>query len=164
MLEIGTCKLDLRGGRTHYLHDVLYALEVRWNIVFVLALLQLDFNIAFVDYCVKIYLDNIFYNSGFVSNGFIVLDIVNVSVNYDASIYVVQNSSTTNDSSIITWNARLGHIEQDRLYRLAKISLLGSHCPFMSIALLEKQLNYYLAKVKELVVHHSLFIQTFVAQ
>jgi len=36
---IDTCKLDLRGGRTLYLHDVLYALEVQRNLVSVLALL-----------------------------------------------------------------------------------------------------------------------------
>ena len=68
----------------------------------VLALLLLGFNIAFIGCCVKIYLDNIFYGSGFVLNGFMVLDIVNVSINDDASIYVVQNSSITNDSVIIT--------------------------------------------------------------
>jgi hypothetical protein len=62
----------------------------------------LGFNIAFIGCCVKIYLDNIFYGSGFVLNGFMVLDIVNVSINDDASIYVVQNSSITNDSVIIT--------------------------------------------------------------
>ena len=75
----------------------------------VLTLLQLGFNIGFVG-CVKIHLDNIFYDSGFVLNGFMVLDTVNVSINYDALIYVVQNSSTINDSNIITWHARLGHI------------------------------------------------------
>jgi hypothetical protein len=55
-----------------------------------------------------------------------VLDTVNVSINYDASIYVVQNSSIINDSNIITRHARLGHIRQDRLHRLARASLLGS--------------------------------------
>jgi hypothetical protein len=70
--------------------------------VSVLALLLLGFNIVFIGCCVKIYLDNIFYGSGFVLNGFMVLDIVNVSINDDASIYVVQNSSITNDSVIIT--------------------------------------------------------------
>ena len=55
-----------------------------------------------------------------------VLDTVNVSINYDASIYIVQNSSTINDSNIITWHARLGHIGQDRLHRLARAALLGS--------------------------------------
>jgi hypothetical protein len=113
VLGIGTCKLNLRGGRTLYLYDVLYALEVQQNLVYVLALLQLGFNIALVGCCVKMHLDNIFYGSGFVLNGFMVLDTVNVSINYDASIYVVQNSSTINDSNIITWHARLGHIRQD---------------------------------------------------
>jgi len=126
MLGIGTCKLDLRGGRTLYLHDVLYAPEVRRNLVSVLALLHLGFNIAFVSCYVKIHLDNIFYGFGFVLNGFMVLDTVNVSINYDASIYVVQNSSTINDSNIITWHARLGHIRQDQLHRLARAGLLGS--------------------------------------
>jgi hypothetical protein len=110
VLGIGTCKLDLRGGCTLYLHDVLYALKVQRNLVSVLALLQLGFNLAFVGCCVKIHLDNVFYGSGFVLNGFMVLDTVNVSINYDTSIYVVQNSSTINDSNIITWHARLGHI------------------------------------------------------
>jgi hypothetical protein len=94
--------------------------------VSVLALLQLGFNIAFVGCYVKIQLDNIFYGSGFVLNGFMVLDTNNVSINYDASIYVVQNSSIVNDSNIITWHARLGHIGQDRLHRLTRAGLLGS--------------------------------------
>jgi len=55
-----------------------------------------------------------------------VLDTVNVSINDDASIYVVQNSSTTNNSDIIIWYARLGHIGQDRLHRLTRADLLGS--------------------------------------
>jgi len=55
-----------------------------------------------------------------------VLDTVNVSINDDASIYVVQNSSTTNNSDIIIWYARLGHIGQDRLHRLTRAGLLGS--------------------------------------
>ena len=53
-----------------------------------------------------------------------VLDTVNVSINYDASIYIVQNSSTINDSNIITWHARLGHIGHDRLHRLVRAGLL----------------------------------------
>jgi hypothetical protein len=38
VLGIGTCKLDLQGGHTLYLHDV-YTPEVWWNIMYVLALL-----------------------------------------------------------------------------------------------------------------------------
>jgi hypothetical protein len=62
---------------------------------------------VFLGCCVKIYLDNIFYDSSFVLNGFMVLDTVNVSINDDVSIYGVQNFSTTNNSDIITWYARL---------------------------------------------------------
>jgi len=70
--------------------------------------------------------DNIFYGSGFVLNVFKLLNIVNVSVNDDAFIYVVQNSNTTNSSDIIIWHARLGNIGQDRLHKLARAGLLGS--------------------------------------
>ena len=67
-----------------------------------------------------------FYGSGFVLNGFMVSDTINVSINDDAFIYVVQNSSTTNNIDIIIWYARLGHIGQDRLHRLTGAGLLGS--------------------------------------
>jgi len=55
----------------------------------------------FVGCCVKIYMDNIFYGSSFVLNGFMVLDTVNVSIKDDASIYIIQSSSTTNNSDIM---------------------------------------------------------------
>ena len=84
MLGIDTCKLDLQGNHILYRSSC--------NLVSVLTLLQLGFNITFVGYCVKIYLDNIFYCFGFVLNGFIVLDIINISINNDVSIYIVENS------------------------------------------------------------------------
>ena len=58
VLGIGTCKLEWRGGRTLYLHDVLYAPEVQRNLVSVLVLLELGFSIMFENGCVKILLDN----------------------------------------------------------------------------------------------------------
>jgi hypothetical protein len=45
--------------------------------------------------------DNIFYGSSFVLNGFMVLNIVNVSIKDDASIYIVQSSITTNNNDIM---------------------------------------------------------------
>ena len=59
--EISTCKLELRKGRTLYLHDVLYASKVQRNLVFVLVLLELGFSIIFENGCVKILLDNVYY-------------------------------------------------------------------------------------------------------
>ena len=41
---IGTCKLVLQGGRTLLLHDVLYAPQICQNLIFMLVLLKLGFN------------------------------------------------------------------------------------------------------------------------
>ena len=100
VLGIDTCKLELRGGHTLYLHDVLYAPKVQRNLVFVLVLLELVFSIMFGNGCVKILLDNIYYDFGYLLNGFMVLDTVNIFINDDTSIYVVGNSSVSNDSVI----------------------------------------------------------------
>ena len=81
VLGIGTCKLELRRGPTLYLHDVLYALEVRRNLVSVLILLELGFHIMFESGCVKVFLGNVYYGSRYFSNGFMVLDTVNVLIN-----------------------------------------------------------------------------------
>ena len=82
-----------------------------------------------------------------------VLDTVNIFINYDASIYVVQNSSTINDSNIITWQARLGHIRQNQLYRLARASLLGSltkeELPVCKHCLAKKTTRLPFGKVKK---------------
>uniref|UniRef100_A0A2N9IJL4 CCHC-type domain-containing protein n=1 Tax=Fagus sylvatica TaxID=28930 RepID=A0A2N9IJL4_FAGSY len=47
VLGIGTYKLDLRGGRTLLLHDVLYAPEIRRNLLSLLVLLRLGFQFVF---------------------------------------------------------------------------------------------------------------------
>ena len=44
---IDTCKLDLLGGRTLFLHDVLFALEIRRNLVFVVSLVGLGYCLHF---------------------------------------------------------------------------------------------------------------------
>ena len=47
VLGIGTYKLLMRKSRTLYLHDVLYAPEVCWNLVYVVVLVKLGFKIVF---------------------------------------------------------------------------------------------------------------------
>ena len=73
MLGIGTYKLVIRKGHTLYLHDVLYAPEVRRNLIYVVVLLQLSFKILFEKYCVNVLLDNVCCRSSFMLDGFIVL-------------------------------------------------------------------------------------------
>ena len=92
-----------------------------------------------------------------------VLDIVNVFINDDTSIYVVGNSSVNNDNKSVIWHARLRHIGQDRLKRLAQIGFLRSlakvntSTPFCDI-------YYHLAKLREPLVNYSLFILISMAQ
>ena len=47
VLGIGTRKLIMRKGHTLYLHDVLYAPEVRWNLVSEVVLVKLGFKTVF---------------------------------------------------------------------------------------------------------------------
>ena len=74
VLRIGTCNLVMLKGRTLYQHYVLYALEVRRNLVFVVVLFQLGFKIVFEKDCVNVLLDNACYESDFMLDGFILLD------------------------------------------------------------------------------------------
>ena len=57
---IGTCKLVMHGGRTFFLHDVLFSLEIRQNLVYVLVLLKFGFNLNFHATGVDLFLDSTF--------------------------------------------------------------------------------------------------------
>ena len=93
VLGIGNCKLLMRKGRTLYFHDVLYAPEVRQNLVSVVVLVKLGFKIVFEQDYVKVLLDNIVYGYGFLSDRFIVLD--TIPINKTTSVFVSENSSSS---------------------------------------------------------------------
>ena len=59
-----------------------------------------------------------------MSNWFIVLD--TILINKTTFVFVTGNSSSSSFVNDVKWHARLGHIGQDRLKRLAKAGLLGS--------------------------------------
>ena len=71
---IGTSKLVLRGGRTLLLHDVLYAPQICRNLIPVLVLLKLGFNMYLAKNNIELSLGTTHYGSGYVLNGFIVMD------------------------------------------------------------------------------------------
>ena len=122
VLGIGTCKLLMQKNRTLYLYDVLYASKVRWNLVSIVVLVKLGFKIVFEQDCVKVLLDNIVYGYGFMSDEFIILDII--PINETIYVFVTGNSSSSSSVNDVEWHAKLGHIGQDHLKRLAKASLL----------------------------------------
>ena len=76
VLRIGTYKLELRGGRTLLLHDVLYTPEIRRNLLSIVTLLRLGFWFFFLRiimfYCiweqfimVLVLFQMIFFNFGY---------------------------------------------------------------------------------------------------
>jgi len=127
---IGTCKVDLRGGRSLMLHDVLYAPEIRRNLVSVFVLLEVGFDLFCSRNGIRITLDNVFYGFGLLYDRFIVLDCNPSTYDYYVDRCVMACYSSNNEIDVITWHARLGHIGQDRMNRLAKEGHLG---PFSKI-------------------------------
>ncbi|OMO94612.1 hypothetical protein CCACVL1_05905 [Corchorus capsularis] len=75
VLGIGTYKLEMRGGRTLLLHDVLYAPEIRRNLFSVITMLGLGFRFAFEGNKVDIFLGTTYYGCGFVPKQWEMLDI-----------------------------------------------------------------------------------------
>ena len=75
---------------------MLYAPKVRRNLVSIVVLLQLGFKIVFEKDCVNVLLDNVCYESGFMVDGFIVLD--SIPINTNTSTFVT--GSFSNDSLV----------------------------------------------------------------
>ena len=151
VLGIGTYKLIMRKGRTLYLHGVLYAPEVRRNLVSIVVLVKLGFKIVFEQDCVKVLLDNVVYGYGFLSYGFIVLD--TIPINKSTSVFAIGNSSGNSVVNAIKWHVRQGHIGEDHLKRLAKTGLLGPiekiDLPVCEKCLQERQKDCLLEKPRE---------------
>ncbi|WCJ29450.1 Retrovirus-related Pol polyprotein from transposon TNT 1-94 [Euphorbia peplus] len=122
VLGIGTCELRLREGQTLVLHDVLFAPKIRRNLVSVTSLLRIGFNFLFAHNSLRICLDDQFYGQGYVLNGLTILDIDHRNKSFS---YSTTSSSYVNDKDVSLWHARLNHIGQDRMKRLAKEGLLG---------------------------------------
>ena len=104
----------------------MHALEIRRNLVFVIVLFSLGFKLHFHDSVLELYLGTTFIGSGFLLDGFIILDVKNDALKgTNKSYYSLITSSRNIYDETITWHARLGHIGQERMNRLAKENLLG---------------------------------------
>ena len=96
---IGTYKLDLRGGHTLLFHDVLYAPEIRRNLLSLLVLLRLGFRFVFQNNYVFLYLGTIYYGNSFISSGFMVLNID--YYNNDGLVFLLTSSNDLSNSSVV---------------------------------------------------------------
>ena len=88
---------------TLFLHDVLYAPDIRRNLVFMLVLLSLGFNLNFHDSVMELYLGTTYYGSGFILDGFMVLDIDKyVLSSTNDNYYSLMTSSRNECDNVIT--------------------------------------------------------------
>ena len=106
---VGTCKLVLDNDRTLLLHDVLFEPDIRRNIISVAVLMGLGYLWRFYDSVVDLYFNNSLVCNGYLNHGFIVLKTICNNADSSNEIFHVTNS-VTNESHIICWHARLGHI------------------------------------------------------
>ncbi|KAK2971565.1 hypothetical protein RJ640_017934 [Escallonia rubra] len=124
VLGLGTSKLEMQGGRVLYLHDVLNALKILRNFFSILSLPKLGFSFQFWGNKLDIFHKTIFYGFGYLSNDFMVLDIVNNPC-YDSSFSLLAFVDNAHDDSV-KWHARFDHIGHDRMVKLAREGLLSS--------------------------------------
>ena len=125
VLGICSYQLKLRNGRILLLHDVLYAPGVQCNLLSVLAMLKMDFAFHFKGSVLHIDLEDQSYATGRLVNDFFVLNLeFDNDIETGVSYIAASSSDMIKDS--LNWHARLGHIGQDRMARLAREGLLGS--------------------------------------
>ena len=124
MKRVGTCKLDLQGGRILYIHDVLHSPEIRRTLVSITALLRLGYCLNFYENSVDIFHNTVYFGCGHIVDGFIVLNTKYVEC-YSGVCFSLFTQSSNNDLNVNVWHARFGHIGQERMNRLACDGLLG---------------------------------------
>ena len=84
-------------------------------------MLRLGFQFIFENNYVLLHLGTIYYGCGFISNGFLILDIE--YYNNDSLFFLTSSDNASNNS--IIWHARLGHIGQEMMTRLVREGLMG---------------------------------------
>ena len=88
-------------------------------------LLELGYYFTFHGVFLEIFLNSVVIGTGHLINGFIVLDTILDGSSYNNNSFSYVTSSSNNEINTITWYARLGHIGQERMYRLARKGMLG---------------------------------------
>ena len=100
--------------------------DIRRNLLSVITMLGLGFKFVFEGSKIDIFLGTTNYGSGFISNGLMILNIDYFSSNNvnESFSWIATNDNVCNN--FVKWHARLGHIKQDKMNRLARENLLGS--------------------------------------
>lgn len=84
--------LELHGGRTLLLYDILYALGIQRNLVHISILLGLGYILNFHDRCI-VYYGYVYHGAGHLLNGFFLLNYDYYGSGYANSYFFLISSS-----------------------------------------------------------------------
>lgn len=98
---------------------IIYAQEIRWNLVSIIVLLQFHFKLVFS--CVGL---KLFQISFFTGSSKLEIDFIMLNVEYSGIESLLNDSSssfiTSDDVDMNVWQTGTGHIGYDRINRLSK--------------------------------------------
>ena len=86
--------------------------------------MQFGYALNFYGACLNVFFGKTFYGYGYLLDGFIVMDVDN-GFYYNSNSFSLFTSFNISNNDVNIWHARLGHIGQQRMDRLAKEGLLG---------------------------------------
>jgi len=117
---LGVRTLRLRGGNKQLFHDALYAPGVRRSLFCFVLLLRIGFSFSFRTDGLDLFYNGNSFGHATLKGDFIILDLDNTCGNTSTTFVSYFDSN----SESVKWQARLNHMGEDRIGRLAKEGLL----------------------------------------
>ena len=78
--------------------------------------MQFGYALNFYSTCLNVFFRKTFYESGYLLDGFIIMNVENVSY-YNSNSFSLFTSFNISNNDVNIWHARLGHIGQQRMDR-----------------------------------------------
>jgi hypothetical protein len=70
----------MHNSRNLLLHDILFALEIQRDLVYVVLLLKFEFTLNIYSTSIKLHLDDVCYGYGYIWNNFNILNVINIII------------------------------------------------------------------------------------
>lgn len=106
-----------------FLHDMLYASGILWNLMFILCLVLVKYVLTSDASDVYLCKNNFVIAPGYIYSGLYVLDIMSLYSNDYGFTYIIASRNECDD--MVMWHARMRHIGQEMFNQLAKSGLLN---------------------------------------
>jgi hypothetical protein len=109
----------MHNGPTLILYDVFFASDIRRNLIFIVVLLRFGFTLNIYSTSITLYLNDVYYGYGYISNCFIILNVIYIMTFYNTHFSIITSAVDENIDVNVLY-MRLCHIGQQIIDRLAK--------------------------------------------